>query len=306
MNAQSAFAVEARELVKRYGDLTAVDHINFTVNHGEAFGMLGPNGAGKSTTMRMIYCRTPLTAGTLLVDGLDVTQQARQIKTRVGVVPQENNLDPDLNVRENLLVYARYFGIKKAEAEQRTQETLGLVALTEKQQVSVEELSGGMKRRLMIARALLNRPHILILDEPTTGLDPHVRHALWDMLRELRIRGITILLSTHYMDEAEKLCDRLLIINDGKILVSGTPRELIATHASVFALEVRGCNGHQLLQPATNHIIADKRGSTHFYFAPSPELLAPLIQAYEGCETYLRPSNLEDVFLQLTDKDRLH
>lgn len=303
-DARAAFAVEAHDLVKRYGDLIAVDHIHFNVEHGEAFGMLGPNGAGKSTTMRIIYCRTPLTAGSLVVDGLDVTKDARQIKARVGVVPQENNLDPDLNVRENLLVYARYFGIKKAEAEQRTRETLELVELTEKSHVQVEELSGGMKRRLMIARALLNRPRILILDEPTTGLDPHVRQALWETLRELRARGITVLLSTHYMDEAEKLCDRLLIINDGRILVSGTPRELIAAHASSFALEVRGCNGHQLLQP--EQIIADKRGSTHFYFAPSSELLAPLIKSYEGCETYLRPSNLEDVFLRLTDKERLH
>lgn len=302
---RAAFAVEAHELVKRYGELTAVDHISFTVKHGEAFGMLGPNGAGKSTTMRMIYCRTPLTAGTLLVDGLDVTQQSRAIKARVGVVPQENNLDPDLNVRENLLVYARYFGIKKAEAEQRTQEALQLVELTEKQTAQVEALSGGMKRRLMIARALLNRPSILILDEPTTGLDPHVRHALWETLRSLRARGITILLSTHYMDEAEKLCDRLLIINGGKILVSGTPRELIAAQALSFALEVRGCNGQPLLPLATEEILADKRGSTHYYFASSPDLLAPLLAAYEGGETYIRPSNLEDVFLRLTDQERL-
>jgi lipooligosaccharide transport system ATP-binding protein len=304
--ARAAFAIEARDLVKQYGALTAVNRIHFTVKHGEAFGLLGPNGAGKSTTMRMIYCRTPLTAGTLLVDGLDVTVHPRAIKARVGVVPQENNLDPDLNVRENLLVYARYFGVKKAEAEQRAQEALQLVELMEKRAVQVEELSGGMKRRLMIARAVLNRPRILILDEPTTGLDPHVRHALWETLRSLRARGITILLSTHYMEEAEKLCDRLLIINDGKILVSGTPRELIAAHASSFALEVRGCNGHQLLAPATQHILADQRGSTHFYFAPSSELLAPLIKSYEGCETYLRPSNLEDVFLRLTDRERLH
>lgn len=303
---RAALAVEARDLVKRYGDLTAVNHINFTVKHGEAFGLLGPNGAGKSTTMRMIYCRTPLTAGTLLVDGLNVTHRPRQIKARVGVVPQENNLDPDLNVRENLLVYARYFGIRKAEAAQRAEEALQLVELTEKHEAQVEALSGGMKRRLMIARALLNRPRILILDEPTTGLDPHVRHALWETLRSLRARGITILLSTHYMDEAEKLCDRLLIINDGKILVSGTPRELIAAHASSFALEVRGRNGHPLIPLATDEIVADKRGSTHYYFAASPELLAPLLAAYEGDETYLRPSNLEDVFLRLTDQERFN
>ncbi|MFN7946395.1 MAG: ATP-binding cassette domain-containing protein [Blastocatellia bacterium] len=303
----AACAVEARDLVKRYNDLTAVDGISFTVSPGEAFGLLGPNGAGKSTTMRMIYCRTPLSAGTLNVAGLNVTTHPREIKSIVGVIPQENNLDPDLNVRDNLLVYARYFRLPRREAERRTDELISFVELEDKRTTRIEALSGGMKRRLMIARGLINQPQILVLDEPTTGLDPHVRHAIWEKLRELRGQGLTILLSTHYMDEAEKLCDRLLIINHGRILVSGTPRELIARYALHFALEARGCNG-QPLQPLVqmDNIIAEQRGSTHFYFAPSAEHLAPLIKAYENCETFLRPSNLEDVFLRLTGDESLN
>jgi len=303
---RAAFAIEARDLLKRYGELVAVDGVSFSVDHGEAFGMLGPNGAGKSTIMRMVYCRTPLTSGRLLVSGLEVTEHPRAIKFMVGVVPQDNNLDPDLNVRQNLLVYARYFRMPSEEAERRADELLHFFELTDKRHATIESLSGGMKRRLVIARALINGPSILILDEPTTGLDPHVRHAIWDKLRELRQQGLTILLSTHYMDEAEKLCDRLLIIDYGRILVSGTPRELIARYASHFALEARGCNGRPLqTSPAIEQIIAERRGSTHYYFAPSAEQLAPLIHAYEDCETFLRPSNLEDVFLRLTDSDRL-
>lgn len=303
-NLATSFAIEAENLQKSYGELRAVDGVSFDVRYGEAFGLLGPNGAGKSTMMRMIYCRTPLTAGSLRVVGLDVTKDPRAIKARVGVVPQENNFDPDLNVRDNLLVYARYFRIPRPDAEQRADELIAFAGLQDKRHARIDELSGGMKRRLMIARALLNDPTILILDEPTTGLDPHVRYALWEKLRELRGKGLTILLSTHYMDEAEKLCDRLLIVDQGKILVRGTPRQLIEEHARHFALEARGCNG----RPLHDHIpqvIAERRGSTHFYFAASSEELAPLLHHYEDCETYLRPSNLEDVFLRLTDRNSL-
>jgi lipooligosaccharide transport system ATP-binding protein len=302
--AEKQAAVEAEGLVKRYGELKAVDEISFAVGEGEAFGLLGPNGAGKSTTMRMIYCRTPPTSGRLHVTGLDVTRDGRAIKARVGVVPQENNLDPDLSVRENLLVYARYFRLPRAEAAARADSLLRFVDLEEKRAAVIETLSGGMKRRLMIARALINAPQLLVLDEPTTGLDPHVRHAIWDQLRELRAQGLTILLSTHYMDEAEKLCDRLMIIDHGRILVSGTPRELITRYASHYALEARGCNG---MMPASTSdgIMAERRGATHFYFAPTPDALAPLLSTYAGCETVLRPSNLEDVFLRLTDRERL-
>ena len=298
------FAIEARDLLKNYDSLIAVNRVNISVFYGEAFGLLGPNGAGKSTIMRMIYCRTPVTSGSLHVVGHDVTRDPRTIKANVGVVPQENNLDPDLNVRKNLLVYARYFRIPRKVAESRADELIEFIGLSDKRDSRIEALSGGMKRRLMIARALINNPQILILDEPTTGLDPHVRLAIWDKLRELREQGLTILLSTHYMDEAEKLCDRLMIIDHGQILVAGSPRELIERHALHFALEARGCNGRPL-RSSLPQIIAERRGATHFYFAASAENLSPLMREYEDCETYLRPSNLEDVFLRLTDRDRL-
>lgn len=301
-----SFAVEARALTKRYDDLTAVDGVDFTVGYGEAFGLLGPNGAGKSTIMRMIYCRTQPTSGVLRVDGLDVTREGREIKARVGVVQQENNLDPDLNVIENLLVFARYFRIPRAEAEARAAELLRSVDLEGKRTARIETLSGGMKRRLMVARALLNNPRVLILDEPTTGLDPQVRHEIWEQLRALRERGLTILLSTHYMDEAEKLCDRLLIIDHGRILVEGTPRELIARYASHYALEARSCNGQPLMPLGEGaEIIAERRGTTHYYFAPSADHLTPILMSYTDGQTLLRPSNLEDVFLRLTEGETL-
>lgn len=297
-------AIEAREVVKRYGDLTAVDQISFNVAYGEAFGLLGPNGAGKSTLMRMIYCRSPLTAGRLQVVGHDVNREARMIRSRVGIVPQENNLDPDITVIENLLVYARYFRIPASEAAARAERLIAFVELEEKRDVRIDTLSGGMKRRLMIARALINDPTILILDEPTTGLDPHVRLAIWDKLRELRQQGLTIILSTHYMDEAEKLCDRLMIVDHGHILVSGKPRELIEQYALKMVLEVRGAADRELRDGGTG-VIAERHGASHHYYAGAVEQLAPLIRDFEDCETYLRPSNLEDVFMRLTDRERL-
>lgn len=303
----SQYAIEAREVVKRYGDLTAVDRISFEVGYGEAFGLLGPNGAGKSTLMRMIYCRSPLTSGLLRVVGSDVEHYVRTVRSRVGIVPQENNLDPDLGVRENLLVYARYFRIPRREAEERADRLIEFVELEEKRDVRIDALSGGMKRRLMIARALINNPTILVLDEPTTGLDPHVRMAIWDKLRVLRQQGLTIILSTHYMDEAEKLCDRVMIIDHGRILVSGKPRQLIEEHALRFVLEVRGVadsdpGDDEAGEPG---VIAERHGSSNLYFASSADQLAPLIHKFDNCETYLRPSNLEDVFMRLTDRDRL-
>ncbi|MFN0124389.1 MAG: ABC transporter ATP-binding protein [Blastocatellia bacterium] len=313
--ASGPWAVEARGLTKRYGDLTAVNEISFTVGQGEAFGLLGPNGAGKSTTMRMIYCRTPLTSGTLMIQGMDVTTAARGIRSVTGVVPQENNLDPDLDVLTNLLVYARYFRLPNAEAAARAEQLLQFTGLEEKRHARIESLSGGMKRRLMIARGLINNPSILVLDEPTTGLDPHVRFSIWEKLRELRARGMTIVLSTHYMDEAEKLCDRMVIIDHGKILVSGPPRNLIRRYARTVTLEAHNCQGKPLLVQnvidgqrtltGNEPVLAEDRGSTHFYFADNAELLAPLLSAYQGHETFLRPSNLEDVFLRLTGTGRL-
>ncbi len=297
-------AIEGSRVVKKYGDLTAVDEMDFTVKRGEAFGLLGPNGAGKSTLMRMIYCRTPLTSGRLLVEGWDVGQDPKKIKALVGVVPQENNLDPDLNVIENLIVYARYFRIPSHQAQTLAEDLLAFVNLGNKKHTGVEALSGGMKRRLIVARALINSPKVLVLDEPTTGLDPHVRHDLWDRLRELRRRQITILLSTHYLEEAQQLCDRLIIMDQGKILASGKPQELIQLNVSNFALEIHEMDGQE---PVVSHpeVTSETHGATHYYFASSLELLTPLMNQFPHHQSLLRPANLEDVFLKLTGRSRL-
>ena len=291
--------VKADALTKVYGKHTAVDAIDFSVKRGETFGLLGPNGAGKSTTMRMIACRTPLTSGDLRVEGLDVRTQGRQVRAIIGVVPQDNNLDPDLNVLRNLIVYASYYGIPKAKAAQRAAELLEFIGMTERAKSKVDHLSGGMKRRLMIARALLHEPRILVLDEPTTGLDPQVRQEIWQKLEELRrVSGVTILLSTHYMDEAEKLCERLLVIDQGRILAAGRPRDLVLSKVSRYALEVRDV-GDLPLHETENGVSAVARNNAHFYFAPDAETLTPLMKAYDGRRRMIRLSNLEDVFLQL-------
>lgn len=296
--------IRARALTKVYDGVRAVDGIDLAVMRGETFGLLGPNGAGKSTTMRMIACRTPPTSGQLLVEGIDVFQEPRRIRSLIGVVAQENNLDPDLSVRQNLLVYARYFRLPSALARTRCDELLRFVGLDARLDARVEQLSGGMKRRLMIARALLHQPRLLVLDEPTTGLDPQVRQEIWQRLEELRrAQGVTILLSTHYMEEAEKLCERLLVIDKGRILATGAPRDLIRSRVSSYALEVREAAPLPLVPLSSNAISAVERGGAHFYFAPGPELLTPLMKYYEGRRMLIRPSNLEDVFLQLVGGD---
>jgi len=293
--------VYTRKLTKHYGEIRAVNEIDFVVARGETFGLLGPNGAGKSTTMRMIACRTPPSSGELRVEGLDVRTHGRKIRGLIGVVPQENNLDPDLNVRQNLLVYARYFRINRIEAVERCKELLRFVGLLKRADSRVEELSGGMKRRLMIARALLHNPSILVLDEPTTGLDPHVRQEIWQRLEELRGRGgVTILLSTHYMEEAEKLCERLIVMDRGRIQAAGRPTELVRESVSRYALEVRDADSIALL-PLAKGVTGTKRNGAHFYFAESPDMLAPLMNEFDGKRLLIRPSNLEDVFLQLVD-----
>ncbi len=295
--------VEARELTKEYEARRAVDAVSFAVRRGEAFGLLGPNGAGKSTTMRMIACRTPLTSGQLCVEGFDVNRAARSVRSVIGVVPQENNLDPDLNVRENLLVQARYFRLTRAEAVLRSDELLQFTNLSQRATARIDQLSGGMKRRLMIARALLHKPRMLVLDEPTTGLDPQVRQEIWQRLEELRrTGGITILLSTHYMEEAEKLCERLLVMDRGRILATGSPRDLVEQKVSRYALEVRDAEMIPLRE-TISEVAAVKRGGAHFYFAQSPELLAPMLKDFADKRVLLRPSNLEDVFLQLINSN---
>ena len=297
--------VRATSLTKIYGKQRAVDGIEFEVRRGETFGLLGPNGAGKSTTMRMIACRSPLTSGDLFVEGLDVRTQGRQIRSLIGVVPQDNNLDPDLNVIKNLIVYASYYGIPKKQAAERAGELLQFIGMSERADAKIDHLSGGMKRRLMIARALLHEPRLLVLDEPTTGLDPQVRQEIWQKLEELRrVSGVTILLSTHYMDEAEKLCERLVVIDRGQILATGTPRDLVLSKVSRYALEVRDV-GDLPLRPTSNGIHAVARNSAHLYFAAEAEMLTPLMKEYEGRRRMIRLSNLEDVFLQLVGDNEL-
>ena len=294
-------AVEAKNLVKNFEDFSAVKDISFNVKRGETFALLGENGAGKSTTMRMIACRSPLSDGELFVENFDVKKQDRKIRSIIGIVPQENNLDPDLNVLENLIVYSRYFRIPREEAVKRSNELLEFIKLSKKAEAKVDHLSGGMKRRLIIARALLHRPKILLLDEPTTGLDPNVRQEIWEKLEELRrTENLTIVLSTHYMDEAEKLAQRMLLLSHGKITVEGAPRQIIQEKVKNFALEIRE-PGEILPRVDNPKILFQKRGASHLYFAECFEELTSLSKFYGSQQMLLRPSNLEDVFLQMID-----
>jgi lipooligosaccharide transport system ATP-binding protein len=231
--------IQARGLVKRFGELTAVDEIDFDLRRGEAFGFLGPNGAGKTSTMRMIGCVSPVTDGTLRVFGLDPMKDGVKIRSRLGVVPQADTLDMELTVRENIVIYGRYFGIPRRELGKRADELLDFVQLTERAGDRVEPLSGGMKRRLTIARSLVNDPEVMLLDEPTTGLDPQARHVVWDRLYRLKQAGTTLLLTTHYMDEAEQLCDRLVVMDKGKIVAEGSPLELIDRYSTREVVELR-------------------------------------------------------------------
>jgi lipooligosaccharide transport system ATP-binding protein len=231
--------IHARGLVKRFGELVAVDAVDFDLERGEAFGFLGPNGAGKTSTMRMIGCVSPVTEGTLSVFGLDPAKDGVEIRGRLGVVPQEDSLDLELTVRENIVVYGRYFGLPRSVLRTRADELLEFVELSDRAEDRVEPLSGGMKRRLTIARSLINEPEVLLLDEPTTGLDPQARHVVWDRLYRLKRRGVTLLLTTHYMDEAEQLCDRLVVMDKGRIVAEGSPRELIERYSTREVVELR-------------------------------------------------------------------
>jgi lipooligosaccharide transport system ATP-binding protein len=222
--------IKATALTKKYGELTAVNSIDYEISKGECFGFLGPNGAGKTTVMGIIYCFMPPTSGEVTVFNLNVTEHPGKIKSRLGVMPQDNNLDPDLTVFENLIVYARYFDIPKNEASRRAHELMDFVELRDKSHVNIKDLSGGMKRRLMLARALMNDPELLILDEPTTGLDPHSRRSVWNQLNHLKSKGMTLILTTHYMEEAERLCDRVAIMDSGKIITIDKPARLMSEH----------------------------------------------------------------------------
>ncbi|MEV7967707.1 ABC transporter ATP-binding protein [Sphaerisporangium sp. NPDC088356] len=299
--------IYARGLVKRFGGFTAVDGIDIDVAPGEAFGFLGPNGAGKSSTMRMISCVSLPTAGELRILGMDPARQGAQIRGRLGVCPQLDNLDPDLSVRENLTTYARYFGIPRPEARRRADELLDFVQLADRAGSNVEPLSGGMKRRLTIARAMVNNPDIVLLDEPTTGLDPQARHLLWERLFQLKRRGTTLVLTTHYMDEAEQLCDRLVVMDGGRIVAEGSPRSLIETYSTPEVVELRF--GDE--RPSE---LAGKLAGIGERIDPLPDRL--LVYAADGdaataevhrrglvpTSVLVRRSTLEDVFLHLTGR----
>jgi lipooligosaccharide transport system ATP-binding protein len=299
---QLAAIIEARGLQKSFGTFTAVDRIDFSVQEGEVFGFLGPNGAGKTTTMKMIQGISPRSAGVLTVLGMDVAQYPREIKKQIGVVPQETNLDPDFTAYENLLMYSRYFGIARAIAEQRIGELLDFVQLQEKRDVLIDKLSGGMKRRLILARALINHPRLLILDEPTIGLDPQGRHLIWDKLKSLQAAGNTIVLTTHYMEEAAWLCDRLVIMDAGKILVEGAPERLIKDQIGGDIIEtestpdVIAC----LDQHKTRYEIM---GDTVQIVTDDPrELTRTLLASCNPRKVITRQATLEDVFLKLSGR----
>jgi lipooligosaccharide transport system ATP-binding protein len=302
--ASAEILIKAHGLTKKYRDFTAVNHIDFEVYKGECVGFLGPNGAGKTTTVRMIYCFLPLTEGELSVAGMNVSENAREIKNMVGVAPQEDNLDPDFSVIQNLQIYARYFDIPKAEAAKRAKEQLQFFKLEAKQNALVSELSTGMKRRLILARALVNEPHILLLDEPTTGLDPQARHLVWDEVRTLRKRGVTIILTTHYMDEAATLCDRILLMDNGKIIEQGKPSELIKKHVGADVLEVD--NDEKLLQTlkaefpdADFETFGDR---IHVFTAQPHGVFERFLEKNPVTNVTIRNANLEDVFLKLTGR----
>jgi lipooligosaccharide transport system ATP-binding protein len=299
-------AVEAVDLHKRFGDTEAVAGVSFRIERGQVFGFLGPNGAGKTSTLRMLQAISAPTSGRLRVLGQDPVTEGRAIRARLGVVPQEDNLDPELRVRENLYVYARYFQIPRDVARRRTAELLDFVALGDRSESDIRELSGGMKRRLVIARALVNDPELVVLDEPTTGLDPQARHLVWQKLRELRDRGVTLVLTTHYMDEAERLCDTLVIMDQGRIIGAGEPSELILSHVGEEVVELRvGATD----EPRVLHgldlggVVTERAGDVRLFFLDrrsqlADQLVARAREARAPC--LVRNATLEDVFLRLT------
>jgi lipooligosaccharide transport system ATP-binding protein len=299
--------ITARGLTKRFGSLIAVDGVDFDVQPGEAFGFLGPNGAGKSSTMRMIGCVSPPTEGTLRVLGMDPVGEGPRIRARIGVVPQEDTLDLELSVRENLLIYGRYFDLPRKVIRERADQLLAFAQLSERATEKVDLLSGGLKRRLTIARSLINEPDLLLLDEPTTGLDPQARHALWDRLYRLKLQGVTLVLTTHYMDEAEQLCDRLVVMDKGRIAAEGSPRSLIEHYSTREVLELR-------FAPGQSELIAEKLAGVGERLEVLPDRV--LVYTDDGDEAagivherslvpesmLVRRSTLEDVFLRLTGR----
>jgi len=299
--------IHAEGLRKAFGDFEAVRGIDVDVRRGEAFGFLGPNGAGKSSTMRMIAAVSPVSGGSLRILGMDPATDGPAIRARIGVCPQEDTLDTELTVRDNLFVYGRYFGIPRGEVNARTDELLEFVQLTEKAKAKVEDLSGGMKRRLTIARSLINRPDMLLLDEPTTGLDPQARHVLWDRLFRLKRQGVTLVLTTHYMDEAEQLCDRLVVMDKGLIVAEGSPLDLIRTYSTREVAELRfGIGEHEAIAPKVEdlaervEVLPDR---LLLYSADGEETIARVHErGLDPVVSLVRRSTLEDVFLRLTGR----
>ena len=296
--------IEAEHLRKAFGELVAVDDVSFSVQAGECFGILGPNGAGKTSTIRMVYGFSPLTAGRLTVFGLDIERHARAVKARIGVCQQENNLDPDLTVLQNLVVFARYFDIPESEASGRGRDLLRFMALDHRESSRAADLSGGMLRRLVMARALLNRPDLLILDEPTTGLDPQSRHQVWERLEELRAKGLSILLTTHYMEEASRLCDRLLIMDRGRIVVEGKPQELVRRHVGRHVLEVVDPEEGLAAFLRERGVHGERFGHRLFvYVEDGSDLYREISGGFCSRGFSMRMATLEDVFLRLTGRE---
>lgn len=299
--------ISARGLTKKYGDFTAVDGIDFDVAKGESFGLLGPNGAGKSTTMRIIAATSRRTAGTISILGRDPEEHGPQVRAHLGVVPQQDNLDTELTVTENLYIYGRYFGLSKKFVKNKVNELLAFAQLEEKADVKVEALSGGMKRRLTIARALVSEPDILMLDEPTTGLDPQARHILWDRLFRLKEDGVTLIITTHFMDEAEQLCDRLVVMDKGKIMAEGSPAELIKKYSTREVLEVRfGSDRNKEVAPILREMcerIEELPDRVLLYVEDGEALLEAITaKGLHPNTSLVRRSSLEDVFLRLTGR----
>jgi lipooligosaccharide transport system ATP-binding protein len=304
MERMSTPLFECKHLLKRYGDNTVVDDVSFRIAPGECLGVIGPNGAGKTTTLRMCLGLAQPDGGSIHAFGLSMPDDALSIKARLGVVSQFDTLDPDFTCAENLLVFGRYFGMKKADIQARIPQLLEFAALSHKANAKPGELSGGMKRRLSLARALINNPDLLLLDEPTTGLDPQARHLMWERLQQLLQQGKSILLTTHFMDEAERLCNRLLVLDHGKKIAEGTPRDLIAQHLEPDVVEVYGSSALALVDSpiATLAQRVETSGETVFFYTQDAAQLLQALSTHAGLRTLHRPANLEDLFLKMTGR----
>jgi len=298
-------ALAVNQLRKFYGGAPVVDGLSFSIRRGECYALLGPNGAGKTTTLRCCLGLTQPDGGTVRLVGEPVPREARRARVRVGVVPQVDSLDPDFTVAENLIVYGRYYGLSDREAEQRLPALLEFASLSHKRDARIGELSGGMKRRLTLARALVNDPEFVFMDEPTTGLDPQARHLIWDRLKQLLSRGKTILLTTHFMDEAERLADRLAVIDHGRMIAEGAPRELIAAHIEPQVIEIYGDGARAWAESTGRHLAArlEITGETVFCYSSEPSEVMHALEARPGLRYLHRPANLEDLFLKLTGRE---